>query len=182
MRTSAIVFLYLAAICMGATGVGLAQSFYYDNHYYTVVHGAWTWFEARDQAVDLGGHLVVITSQPEQDFLEDTVLVSSPEIMNNQYWIGAYSSSSDPASWRWVTGEWVYLYTNWEPWFNAAYEPNHVGVINQEYSVTGDPQYLGMWSAEPNDTDLRMGYIMESDAPPVSTEAMDWSAVKTLFR
>lgn len=52
----------------------------------------------------MGGHLVTITSQGEQDFIE------SINNNNDRLWIGGYRDSSN--NWNWVTGE-SWSYSNW---------------------------------------------------------------------
>ena len=42
------------------------------NHYYLLTSNAETWTEAETEAVALGGHLVSITNQAEQDFITQT--------------------------------------------------------------------------------------------------------------
>jgi len=45
----------------------------FENHYYQVINIGMTWYEAKAYAESLGGHLVTITSQAEQDFVQQIV-------------------------------------------------------------------------------------------------------------
>lgn len=76
-----------------------------------------TWQQAAAAAAAMGGYLVTITSQAEQDFL----LSNFPELAEGRWWIGAFqpSGSSEPTGdWQWVTGE-TWSYSNW-----SGGEPN----------------------------------------------------------
>ncbi|KAL2079234.1 hypothetical protein ACEWY4_024978 [Coilia grayii] len=54
------------------------------------------WAESRDACVTMGGHLVIIETQEEQDFLTHHNLAQ-----NQQYWIGLTDSAKE-GEWRWV--------------------------------------------------------------------------------
>ncbi len=86
----------------------------YGGHMYAVYAGPATWTEAKVYCESLGGHLVVITSQEEQDFIEEYVLTVD---IAQGYWIGGYSENY-PYDFKWVTGE-EFDYANW-----AEGEPN----------------------------------------------------------
>ncbi len=58
------------------------------------------WTVARDQAASLGGYLVTITSQAENDFLF-TNYATSP--IWSSVWIGA-SDAANEGEWKWVVG------------------------------------------------------------------------------
>lgn len=64
------------------------------------------WTEALEFCKSLGGHLVTITSENEQNFVEG--LLKSHE--KNFYWLGGYKKENQ---WTWVTGE-PFIYTKWE--------------------------------------------------------------------
>ncbi|PPT05539.1 hypothetical protein CKA32_006864 [Geitlerinema sp. FC II] len=101
-----------------------------------------TWYGAQAQAEALGGNLVTINDQAEQDWLIDTF--GANEIL----WIGftdnpVYGGSS--GEFIWVNGEPV-TYTNWHP-----SEPNNLGEedsvhINQD---SGNFPLQGKWNDRP---------------------------------
>lgn len=66
------------------------------------------WYDAYKTCDSMGGHLVTITSEEEQTFVESYMNSLS---FNSRAWIGAYS---DGQKWQWVTDE-EYEYTNWYP-------------------------------------------------------------------
>ena len=91
-----------------------------------------TWFEARDRALSLGGYLVTVVSEQEEEF-RNRLFVDG---VQNVPWIGAYKPSQG-AGWTWVTGE-PWGYTNW-----ALDEPNNsgelaiMGVLETALGATG---------------------------------------------
>ena len=64
------------------------------------------WTEASEFCESLGGHLVTITSEAEQKFVESLLQNHN----KNFYWLGAYE---DQNQWIWVTGE-PFAYNRWE--------------------------------------------------------------------
>lgn len=124
-----------------------------------------TWQEARAAAEAMGGYLVTITSQAEQDF----IVANFPEVLSGRWWIGAYQTppvpETDPAAdWHWVTGE-PWGYTNWYPG-----EPNN---DSGGYENDGMLWHNGTW----NDcvgTCSSVGYIVEWDGtvPPTTTHVV----------
>ena len=91
-----------------------------NGHWYQVRHvGPCTWFAARDLSVSLGGHLVTITSQAEQDYVAALIRLApnyGEPTSGRRWgpWLGGYQDEGAPdysepnGGWRWVTGE---------PWF-----------------------------------------------------------------
>jgi len=79
----------------------------FENRYYQVVNIGMTWYEARDYAESLGGHLVTITSQAEQDFVQQIVNTYGTQ---NIFWMGGYwvfgaDVNNLATNFRWITGE-----------------------------------------------------------------------------
>lgn len=127
-------------------GDGLSDS-YELNATYFLIHQLMTWDEAKVHAEQLGGHLVVISS--EEEHLKVMEAVGSG-IADNMYrpWIGL-SDFGHEGNWAWVTGE-PFGYARWRDG-----EPSNGG--NQEHYV----QYYGgdVW----NDNHIRTKapYILE---------------------
>jgi hypothetical protein len=110
------------------------------NHYMQTEPMAWA--DAEAYAVSLGGHLVTINDQAEQDWLEATF--DQPEL-----WIG-FSDLALEGTWVWSSGEPV-TYTNWssgEPNDNEGSEDAAVmNWLHAEWPGP-DPQPLG-WNDLP---------------------------------
>jgi len=92
-----------------------------NGHYYDIItgqHGI-TWIQANSAAQSLTyngvhGHLVTITSQEEQDFINANF---GQYFGTYAYFLGGYKPTRTPdptAGWTWVTGE-PWVYTNWDP-------------------------------------------------------------------
>lgn len=106
-----------------------------NGQYYGVSHAATSWIEARDRAERIGGHLAVIESAEENDWiLEEVVENVNP---SNELWIGLVK----------ILGKWVWFdgkepsYTNWGPG-----EPS--GGFEQIYGQfvpPGKPLPAGTW-------------------------------------
>lgn len=81
-----------------------------------------SWTEAKRACEEMGGHLVTITSQEENDFVR-----SLHQGGSTQAWIGL-SELDETGVWKWVTGE-PTLYWGW-----ASGEPSHGN--NEEHCVS----------------------------------------------
>jgi hypothetical protein len=86
-----------------------------NGHRYVRTPGPCTWAEAAAQAEALGGHLVTISSQAENDWVWQTF--SGPD---HGLWLGL-TDVAEEGRWVWASGEPV-TYTNWHPG-----EPNNLG-------------------------------------------------------
>ena len=83
----------------------------YQNHSYQRFDEGMTWTQAKARCEELGGHLVTITSEEEQKYVEGLLESGTKK----QYWIGATTADGSPV---WVTGE-AFSYSNWD-----SSEPN----------------------------------------------------------
>jgi formylglycine-generating enzyme required for sulfatase activity len=82
------------------------------------------WGEAKARAEAMGGHLVVITSQAEYDWVRDEVWLKRGKTSNyyERMFLGATKSPHD-AEWKWVTGE---------PLDRALWTTNYPGESNED--------------------------------------------------
>lgn len=115
------------------------EEFYIDeesNHKYKLFDTSMEWDKAKEYCESLGGHLVTITSEKEQEFV--TAIAKKSKKKN--IWLGA-----EKISWKftWITGE-KFEYTNWnngEP--NNDYNNEdtimmytYSGINSNGYSIT----------------------------------------------
>lgn len=119
----------------------------FDDHNYFVSEGGNTllWEDANEAAAALGGHLVVVTSDAEQDFLIDNIPLGT-------YWIGLrFSPSLD--EFKWVNGE-PFVYEDWGPG-----QPG--GLLEGDYVFNWDffGGFLDGWYDTPSLLPIR--YIVE---------------------
>lgn len=108
----------------------------FNGHLYKIYEQSMTWIDAKAQCENMGGHLVTITSQEEQDFLNSLVQDKA-----NLFWIGLHLNQE---TWEWITGESL-SYTNW-----GSGEPNS-DFNSTEFCVDmyGRPDryfHLGEWN------------------------------------
>ena len=134
--------------------IGFTQQTNYNGHSYYRSTGSMTWTSAKQACINMGGHLVTITSAAENNF----VFNAWPS-----GWIG-FTDEAVEGQWRWVTGESV-TYTNW----NGG-EPNNAG--NEDYAqfVSG-----GRWNDLPN---VSLPYVLEFDYIVTTSE---WVLHTTVF-
>jgi len=146
MKWFMVTFAGVVALSWGGGPVEAETVLWPGNgHYYERVddfgHTLY-WDQARDQAASrsyqgLLGHLATITSQPEQEFITNTLLGPPAQ---DYYWIGGWTQ--DYVHWGWITGE-TWAYTNW-----AAGKPNNF--YGDEHALYAYAQYLqgyppGVW-------------------------------------
>ncbi|NLW89041.1 MAG: hypothetical protein GXY43_04880 [Clostridiaceae bacterium] len=114
----------------------------YNGHRYAVIDkGDMPWPDAKAYCEYMGGHLVTITGEAEQAFINDMLLYGDM----NLYWIGAYR---DGTEFRWITGE-SFEYTNWD-----GGEPSHESEnVVHMYRNSWLNSALGTW----NDTNEYVG-------------------------
>ncbi len=105
----------------------------WNGHFYALTESEVDWESAEAKAVSHGGHLITISSQEEQVFVESTFLTPPDRV----FWIGMTDAERE-GDWHWVSGEPV-QYTNWA----GKGEPNNVtsrhpitgSVVEEDYGV-----------------------------------------------
>ncbi len=138
--------------------------------YEAVLAPGLSWEQARDSCLARGGHLVTITSAPENAFVFNLVKDDSAFWFLDAFgnglgpWLGGYQpdgAQGPDEGWRWVTDE-PFVYTNWE-----TGQPGDLGNIDQNRlrffkagGLIGD-----RWDDCEADNPLnhRLGYIFEHD-------------------
>ena len=134
--------------------------FSYNNSIYLLTSYG-TWQEAQAQAQSLGGNLVTINNQAEQDWLVSTFGV------NQTLWIGLTDEVTE-GQFKWVSGE-ISTYTNWLPG-----EPNNGwgGEDHVEMNF-GSP---GKWN-DSSSNQFRRGIVEITNISPSITLAVSPSSV-----
>ena len=110
------------------------------SHYYCSLTGL-DWTSAQQNAINNGGHLAVINSQAENDFIKNIIPLSSA-------WIGLSDLASE-GNFQWVNGD-PLVYTNWYPG-----QPNNFN--NGQHTV--ELLNTGEWNDQY--PDLKLEYVME---------------------
>lgn len=146
----------------------------FDGHYYAAFENedAKNMSACEKECVSMGGHLVSITSDKEQKFVES--LFGSKD----NYWIGLVR---DGDSWKWTDGE-KFDYTHWDMWVNSkgkeCWQPdnylnkeNSVRIAAKDITFSGWLCNKGGWldTAEDGDNDAPLssfGFICEWDHKP----------------
>ena len=104
----------------------------YNGHYYELYDEVLSWKDAKEYCESLGGHLVTITSQAENDFVQ--ALASNGAQTN--YYIGGTDEEKE-GTWKWVTDE-DFSYINL-----GVGEPSSVYYEDEDYLFIG--KSIGKW-------------------------------------
>lgn len=114
-----------------------------NGHLYTFTRSAGDWYQADLDARRMGGHLVSINSQAEQDFLTNRLLVGTAA--ERPYWTGAADFLGE--GFVWTTGE-GFDYTNWNTDEPDNFNGNEYVIgINWDHAHNGGA--IGTWSDLP---------------------------------
>jgi hypothetical protein len=134
------------------TLTGFTSQNNYNGHSYYRSTGSMTWTDARQACINMGGHLVTVTTAAENNFIFN---------LWPSGWIGLTDEVSE-GTWRWVTGE-PYTWGNWN-WG----EPNNAG--NEDYiQFVGN----GQWNDLPN---VSLPYVLEFE---YIVDYTPWTLVST---
>ena len=105
-----------------------------DGHYYQVFNQGLRWEEAKAYCESIGGHLVTITNQKEENLIEDLLSIHG----GINYWMGAEKVNGQMA---WVTGE-DFSFTNWGPSQpDHAHETSLMMYTYDNPNTSGDDSY-----------------------------------------
>ncbi|MCU0963102.1 MAG: S8 family serine peptidase, partial [Pirellulaceae bacterium] len=102
-----------------------------NGHYYVLTSGPKGWLDAQAEAVALGGNLVTVNDQLEQNYLKRVFFSGPNEFFT--YWTGLNDINQEGV-FEWVSGEPV-TYTNW----NVPYEPNDFGPGEDGTQINWNP-------------------------------------------
>lgn len=107
-----------------------------NGHHYYVFNNPGTWSQAESAANALGGHLLSIESQEENDFIS-----SIPQLSNQNIWLGLYNDNPGSPDFKWVNCS-PLSYTNWSI---ATASPSSVPAERFVYMRSNGCSDPGMW-------------------------------------
>ena len=126
----------------------------WNSHSYRIYSDDLTWDDAKARCERLGGHLLTITSDAEQNYIENLIKNSSSDC--EAYWIGAKANES--GWWEWITQEvFEKQYANF-----SGGQADGDGNYLQIYGVQ-DNYTLGTWDDVPQAASTKRGFICEWD-------------------
>ena len=140
---------------------------YFQGNKYMLMEDAFGWKDAKSKCEELGGHLVTITSESEQNIVAD-LLKKGQRI---SYAMGM-TDEKEEGVYKWVTGE-KYSFSNWAP-----NEPSNIGngedasVIYNKGGYGGPIAYHGSWNDIPMSTIT--GYICEIENDKKASATVNW--------
>ncbi len=139
----------------------------HDNRIYALYDYEMSWSFARDLCTDLGGHLVTVTNQKENDVITDLIGYGNMDA----YWLGASDYGRDEKDYAWVTDE-EFSYSHW-----ADGEPSSNGVDGtKEHFAEIRKSYGNKWNDTHNINKASKGFILEietHDIKPAATETFN---------
>lgn len=132
-----------------------------NGHQYAIINDSIFWGDAKSYCENIGGHLATITSQEEQDFINQ-IMKGAPK---DAYWLGATDEVTE-GTWKWITDE-NFNYTFWD-----YGEPNNAWGGTEHYlGLYNTSQHMLVWNDFREDASLAgtMGFICEWEV--VNTKA-----------
>lgn len=141
----------------------------YENHRYELITEGLSWENAKKSCEAMGGHLVAINSQGEQEFIEN-LLANADLSSSTDIWIGTARELDDFT--RWVTGEPV-EYSLWgrpQP-DNLGGSQNYAVITNGTRGSESGSYFIEKYEWDDN-SDGSRPYICEWDA---WSDAAEWS-------
>ncbi len=138
----------------------LADAVEYNDHYYQYIEDSsiTTWEEAKEYCESVGGYLVTITSQEEQDFVFDYI---EPLVDDENVFIGIQNANNSTNWETWDNGEDV-TYTSWgsgEPDnYNGSQDYGAMSTVDR----SGDSYDIaaGQWDDVANNDDKVYGHFI----------------------
>ena len=100
------------------------ETSYFKGHKYELYNESMTWESAKLFCEKKGGHLVTVSDEKENEFVNDMRCRNLSTDYQQSIWLGG-SDTANEGTWSWITGE-PFTYSNWEP-----NEPN--GGTSQNY-------------------------------------------------
>ena len=100
----------------------------FNGHLYAVIDDSMTWTDAKEYCEELGGHLLTITSDEENNYFIDSLFSQSSKSL---CWLGGYYDATK-YKWKWVTDE-EFNYSNWD---RCMPDRNQNGQEYEDYLMT----------------------------------------------
>lgn len=148
----------------------VADAVYWGNSKYQRFDESLNWEQAKEYCEELGGHLVTINSQEEQDFIKESVINEGKKAT---YHIGLFREGYGK-DWQWVTGEEV-AYFNWdygEPNFSDEHFVHMYRTINTFGAWNNTKSYV---SGSMSYATANAGFICEWDSAEPAPEIKEVS-------
>lgn len=157
--------------------IGRLEAESYNGHTYQIFYSERTWDDAEAFCEKLGGHLVTITGENEQKFIERYLAKAQKQ---QSYWIGLNSGKNTVFS-TWVTKEAI-SFTKWADGNPDRNQPYSCGrIAASEYADQNNwTMKRGTWDDESNNYSFINGFICEWDEensqkalPPIGEESAE---------
>ena len=162
MKNSFFSLRIVASIvaCLAVSVSVFGQESTFNGVRYEVVNTPSTWFEAHEAALGKGGHLAVITSANEQEFVLGLIQQHGNL---NFYWLGGYWHGD--RSFKWITDE-TSNFANWAPGRPDNYQgvQDRLAIFRVSHSSIANSM-PGQWDDVQNEgyshSKTNFGYVIE---------------------
>lgn len=135
----------------------------HNNNIYALYDYEMSWSFARDLCTDLGGHLVTITSDEENQIIKNLINYGEKD----SYWLGASDYDREEKDYEWITGE-AFEFSDW-----ATGEPNASGVDGEkEHFAEIKKTYGNKWNDVNNINKTDQGFILEIETQNITPTAI----------
>lgn len=127
--------IFLLSSTSASADLAIIESASWNDSTYHIIESA-NWYESEQAAQSLGGHLVTINTQDENDFIYDLwgLYGTSEIITKNHLWIGLSDEYSE-GDFTWSSGE-SFSFSNFKPGEpNGSTRENHVYMWTRGESV-----------------------------------------------
>lgn len=137
---------YQVTTMVGSQEYRPVKSVSQNGHRYTLYNQSGSYELAQRMAETMGGHLVTINDESEQQLVESLIKDGGQYF----YWLGGYTE--DHQSWKWQTGE-PFNYSNW-----GQGEPNNSGNVEDKMAIY---THSGTWNDMGASQRTDNGFIIE---------------------
>ncbi|OHB70186.1 MAG: hypothetical protein A2V70_08825 [Planctomycetes bacterium RBG_13_63_9] len=107
----AVVMVLVAGRADAAITFGVYELHEYGGHYYGITQARSDWHASEAEAAALGGHLLAIGSQAEQEWINATFLPDTDLVAPPVFWVGLTDEVLE-GTFVWTNGD-PLTYTNW---------------------------------------------------------------------
>ena len=127
-----------------------------DGKFFKVFSESCTWHEAKTKCENMNGHLAVVTSAKENQFLISLLQANQVK----QAWLGATDELME-GQWVWIDGS-APRFSDWHRWDGKNREPNDFRGV-EDYMLLDATKPDGHWCDVPDIAEGRPGFICEWD-------------------
>lgn len=144
----------------------------FDGHHYKLYNRSGTWTDAKSDCESENGHLVTITSQEEQSFIEELIEENRDDNMYH-FWLGGTDHDRAAGDFIWITGEDL-TFHNYEPDQPNNKDGQDYLEIQATRGDNGDEEYMTWTDVPDNGVCLGFEEAPEYNSTPYYGYICEW--------